>query len=61
MQVLTLKQKTTQNYLDLIANEPVRTIENKKLTIKNFTEFAGGNTTTTIIIITKKSSINSIC
>jgi len=41
MQVITHRQKTTEEYYKKIATEPKRTIENKKLTIKNFNKFAG--------------------
>ena len=41
MQVITLRQKTTEEYFKFIENEPPRTIENKKLMIKNFSKFAG--------------------
>jgi len=39
--VIIRKEKTTEEYYKMIATEPKRTIENKKLGIRNFNKFAG--------------------
>ncbi len=40
MQVITTRRKTTEAYYNFIINEPTRTIENRKLAVKNFDKFA---------------------